>query len=996
MKKLVCSTLVALMLVSINAQELGKLRESIINNADNSAVADYLKAKENQSASHFFDILNDLVKLDELSKKENEKASAYRNIFDTFLNRVNERAIAGDLGSKLVLTTFKQKTGGASESEIQEMIKLADEGNPLAAFAALKMGNNKSFNILITPEKLKEYDDTAALGGIYEHLWYLSIRALDNSNIENCKKYIPLLEKIPAEDFSDTAKNAISRYATMLFKGDKIQQDKKEAVRYFEFLSDKNYYYSQVLLYLLYSESDEKDFLNSENAERIKDKALKNDAGKFYFEMANARDSGKSNYANAFPVRKDKKEAIELLEKSAALKDRSGTYFAGLRKLDPNSDLARWNVSKEAYQTASLEDQKKAIDFFEMCNFDVAKNHSVIPYAAIYLIGAPELRDISKGIEILERYSNRAQWSNQLPLLYAMATKGILMDKDEARAKKYESQAEAIFDNMNAFYLKVASIFNNDSCNVSPMFFYFIDEDSELGLQYSKLAFDKGNTDAAWRLLQEFTSKGEVDKAKEFLDKIDSEDAINLKLTYARDFKDSDYSFLVITDALKKGYPLRNSYELGNYFASSLSGKNKYITAAETEKILEDFEKNPPEWILEKYTSRTQNGVEYKESPLSNIFVWISRYLSGRYYSNDGQMMYNPNPQLAEKYSLKAIDLGSVEALASYTSFLLNEKKDIQNAIKYAKAYMEKTNDASDIFSRNRYAFIDELKRNPQPVVELFEYGAKAESPYALLMLSSIYGDGIYVEKNPEKSTEYSNKAYACKDTKKLADDLCNLAMDMVYSRHSNVVQDSDKILSMLKTSSDLGSGRAGNELMQMYIYYLKPQDNRYIRQIIDFDTVSIDLPIIATLKKYKKENEGKQPEDFSKLPPEITDEFFRLIMKSDKNDHHNLFLELYLAFRDGIGFIEQDSIKVQAIKEKFGDSHYFRNGDSVEENVIYAYIQGGVLIEQDLLKAVEYIEKKNTLSRQDLDMLKSIKRELEQNYKIQEKVRQLLNKSMR
>jgi len=997
-RKLVGFTLAMIMLATLNAQDLGKLRGSIINDADESKVTDYLNAREKQSPSHFFDIFDDLIKIEEFSKRETNKTNSYKNILDTILKRIDERS-KDDLGSLFVLTAFNQKTGKAKDTDIQLILDFADQGNAQAAYVALKMGCDKSFKLEIAPEKLKEYDNVAALGGIYEHLAYLAAKALERKDVDAINLYVPLLKNILESDFSEDATLTLVRYATMLFKGDLLPEDKEKSIEIFEFLLERKSEYAFQFLYFLYSESPDERFLNPEKAEEIKAKAIEYNAGKFYFGMARARSNGNAIFTNPFSVKVDKKEAVELLEKSALAKNRLGAYFAALRRLDPTGEPTFMGCPREAYNTASLENQKIALEYFDVALRDPynLRGYFIMPYAAIYFIGAPELRDTAKGIEVLEKLSNRHASASPLPLLYAMATKGIFMDKDEVRAKKYADQAETVFDNMNEFYFKVASIFENDNCNISPMYFYFIDEDSNLGLHYATIAFDKGNTDAAWRLLREFTNKGQFDKAKEFLDKIDSADALNLKMFFARDYKDTDYSFLVITDALKKGYSFKNrQYELGSYFAASLSGKNKYISAIEAEKILEDFEKNPPEWILEKYSHRTRSGVEYKESALGNIFVWIGRYLSGRYFSPDGETMYPQNLQLAEKYLLKAIDLGSVEALGTYTSHLLNEKNDMQNAIKYAKAYMKETNDASDIFSQNRYSFVEELKRNPQPVIELFEYGAKAESPYALLMLSSIYEDGIYVEKNPEKATEYTNKAYNCKDTKKLADDLCSFAMDMVYSRFGREIQNPDKVLSMLKKSSSLGSGRAGDELIQIYIYSLKPQNNRYMRPGINFDTITLDMPIIDALKKYKNENKGKSLENLPKLPPEITNEFFRLIMEGDGNNHTNIIAELYLSFRDGIGFIEQDTSKAHTIREKFSNSYYFRNGDSVEENIIYTYIQGGTLIEQDLLKAVGFIEKKNTLSGEDLNMLKNIKIELEQNHKISEKIRKLLDKSMR
>jgi len=469
-------------------------------------------------------------------------------------------------------------------------------------------------------------------------------------------------------------------------------------------------------------------------------------------------------------------------------------------------------------------------------------------------------------------------------------------------------------------------------------------------------------------------------KVKEFLEGLDTEKYLSLKLEYASQYIDYELYFKIFDECFEKGYRLdglrysRGIVALADFLVTGLSGENKYLgDPAEVEKILQNFEDNYPDWKIE-----SKRWVEYvgtfRETSLGYLYARMASRLSTDGVRQFLDLKFHKDFELAEKYYLRAIELKSSSASSGYPYFLLKCKKDIPQLIEYIAHYTKEE------YNDNLLLLLyGELPNYSESIIKLYENAANDDLPMGLLLLSFIYEDGIYVEKNLNKAREYQKKVLD-EDTDETAEILTNLGNSLNYQFKNPA--NANKILFLLKTASDMGSSNATISLVRIYA-----QDPT--KPYLDISEASIDFPLMEILKKDFLENRNKNPKEVSKYPKEISDKIFDLIRNLNRKEMYHGFVhdDIYYAYLFGLDRFEKNIEKADILKNRLS------NQRPPDEMVVWQYMNDGNILKKDHLKAVDFIETKEKLSEYDISSLEQIKENLKDNLELQKRIDEILKK---
>lgn len=947
------------------AQELVRAKNMLVVRADESQTALYLKLREEQDISNFFDIYYDLLELDKKAKAGGENAEKYGRILEACVKRLSERENAGDIGAKVVkLALFRAADTSGGEYE-KELLKLADAGDPKASYAVSLL-----YGSLSKPAKTRrEYERSAALGGINTLIADFLRRAVYEKNFEDLAIWIPLIESLPKNNCKLFLKYHQYYYACDLLEGKKLPRDAKEATRILNLLSDKDFDIAQVFLYLLHTESPWPELIDADAAERAKTRALEKNAGGFHYNLAVARETGNPAYKFPFEIKQDTAEANRLLEKAAEAGYPDAVYSLALLALNPEQKITNRNLAREQLAKATLEGQKKAIKLFENFDFDANPNYSPAIYASIYIAGAEELRDIKKGIGIMEKYAVRNAWTSPLPVLYAMTYQGETIPRDNEKMAEYVSQAEIVMDNIGDFYNKVSGLFKKDGrYDESLLLKPNIDDE----YHFAKLAALNGYKHAISNIAYSLLSDKKYQEAKEFLKKVGDKADIDLKLYYANLVKDADFYLSTVKDAIDKKVPVdKYADALAFYLALAMKGKNKNLKdPEEISKIMED--------AINSLADRDDNP-----RSLNPGMLHYAIYRNLKYKYEYCGMEIPQDRKLALQYLAKSAEAGYYKALREMSESIMGnieEAGTLEKAVEYEKKFLDMEESGTSGFISEYYTR-KALEYNPAPIIGLFEHAAAKGMPYALLKLSMICEDGKYAKKDEAKAKEYRERALKCRDEKRLAAALSKIASESLNSE-SSFQKNPDRSVSLLLKAAELGSEESVFTLLRMYTGK---------KREIDATKLTLDIPGVAALKEgYAKDPDAPFYAD-GKIPAEIADEMFRLAMKSERAYSHSPIGELFLCLSKGLGGLDRDAAKADALKERFES---LRIAKDMRDAELSWLVYGGDIVKADLSAAIGILEKTPNLTKEDKWQLENIKRILEENNRLKQRLYEIMRRT--
>lgn len=142
-------------------------------------------------------------------------------------------------------------------------------------------------------------------------------------------------------------------------------------------------------------------------------------------------------------------------------------------------------------------------------------------------------------------------------------------------------------------------------------------------------------------------------------------------------------------------------------------------------------------------------------------------------YDDDGSLISIEN--VMEKYMKKSAELGDIDAMNSYGSFLFKNKKDS----KTAQIYFREAVEAGSSTGMNKLATlikfqlddaendaIDDFEEKKNEMMDLYQRAAELENTVAMNNLALLYYNGLYVKKDVQKAKEIYKKAMNLGDAK--------------------------------------------------------------------------------------------------------------------------------------------------------------------------------------------------------------------------------------
>ena len=964
-----------------SAQTLGAIRKALLEDADESQLEKFFESHENFRRVDPVLLSYGLKEFHKLSKQDTPKAAAHKRIIDACLVHLILREDAGDPAAKVMRLSHGVTLGDAGQ--FNELLQLANSGEPYASF--ILADHRQYMKMTEAQERLLSKDiqrfyENAANGGVAPAMSYLLSKALQENDYPTAKRYADnLLESFAGSYYPDSIFYRVWNYAAKLLGHDGFHKDEKEAIRILELAAELNRRPEQALLYLIYTEYSDESFRNAEAAERMKAKGVAYSERDFCYYLAQAYNTGKFYKYEPFNIKIDKAKSLEYLHRAAELRHNKGAYFAALRSLDPESTLESREIPKEVFLKADLEMQKSAIKYFELCKFSGNKSFNAVPYAAIYIIGAPELRDVAKGVEILEKQIDRFDSNTPLLSLYLLHSDGKFLPRDEAKMKECEVWAEKVFKaNMPVFYGRLALAYNRDAGKTSVYDSYFVEKDLEKYSKYVLLSARKGNEWIIGDTYKKLTTEKKYAELKEFLSAINAKGALHYKIKYANAAADTEYFFEIMTPLVEENrikelepYALSN---LVDFVVLTLQNQNpKMRASAEIERMLAKIEAefSPPD----------------ERNFLGDLYFDVFCRL------NWPREIYGietvKNEKLAFEYLVKSADLDYTNALEHLMSVFMDGADGIapdhRKVLEYAKKYYTGKKPLPNQSIMRNLVHLRDFKTDPKFLAELLELGAGKGDIYSLLLLSVLYEDGEFVKKDETKAESYKRKIAELKESRK--DDYIKALYTIAWNSLllDSIVLGNDRIIELFSDAAEHGSDNAINSLIKIYL-------DKSLH--FDFQKLTLDTPIVNAVKKWRAACAEAQYTEKPPYPKELSDEFFRLVTKSDETYPRGIVGELYFCFRDGICGFEKDPEKAEALRVRIKDFPEGEGAVNKFEAEMFSYDH--VFLKHDWARVINIIERGGNLSEENQSALNEIKRNLEWNRELVIKLDEILEKNSR